>query len=211
MLYVLSIFTPLEDTCMASGHAMKARELTQLQWEFIMTAWKQSRDFGEMRERSRRLFGIGTKVFYHPRGKHVHGPAFKWPAMRFAGEPEENLAKHLHLRRDRKPNNRAKPPRLIPKHRRQTLEQVARVHDVSALPSDPLRVIVNEGAGESLTESPIRLAVSAGAVGETDLDAAEALGAGAMLADSGVQEGAYGNVEQSGELLGGEAVCGFAD
>ena len=44
-----------------------------------------------------------------------------------------------------------------------------------------------------------------------DLDAAEALAAGAMLADSGVQEGAYGNVEQSGELLGGEAVCGFAD
>ena len=32
----------------------------------------------------------------------------------------------------------------------------SRVRDVSALPSDPLRVIVNEGAGESLTESPIR-------------------------------------------------------
>ena len=38
VLYVPSIFTPLEDTRMASGHAMKARELTRLQWEFIMTS-----------------------------------------------------------------------------------------------------------------------------------------------------------------------------
>ena len=135
-----------------------------------MTAWRQSRDFGEMRERSRKLFSIGTKVFYHLRGKHVHASAFKWPAMRFAGEPEEKLAKHLHLRWGRKPNNRATPPRLIPKHRKQTLAEVARMNDEQpfhiygtsrvrealALPSDPLGVIVNEGTGESLTESPIR-------------------------------------------------------
>ena len=93
---------------------MKARELTQLQWEFIMTAWKQSRDFGEMRERSRKYFSIGTKVFYHLRGKYVHGPSFKWPAMRFAGESEEKLSQHLHLNWDREPNDKAEPPRLIP-------------------------------------------------------------------------------------------------
>ena len=128
VLYVPSIFTPLEDTRMASGHAMKARELTQLQWEFIMTAWKQSRDFGEMRDRSRKYFKIGTKIFYHVRGKHVHGPAFKWPAMRFAGEPESELSKHLHLNWDSEPNNRATPPRLIPKHRRQTLEELRHIN-----------------------------------------------------------------------------------
>lgn len=170
VLYVPSIFTPLEYTRMASGHAMKARELTQLQWEFIMTAWKQSRDFGEMRDRSRKYFQIGTKIFYHLRGKYVHGPVFKWPAMRFAGEPEETLSKHLHLNWDREPNNKAAPPRLIPKHRKQTLEELARINDlqpfhiygtsrvpeVEALASDPLKVIVNEGTGEAATESPIR-------------------------------------------------------
>lgn len=170
VLYVPSIFTPLEDTRMASGHAMKARELTQLQWEFIMTAWKQSRDFGEMRDRSRKYFQIGTKIFYHVRGKHVHGPAFKWPAMRFAGEPEEELSKHLHLNWDLEPNNEATPPRLIPKHRKQKLEELARindlqpfhiygtsrVHDRGALPANPLKVIVNEGTGKAATESPIR-------------------------------------------------------
>ena len=172
VLYVPSIFTPLEDTRMASGHAMKARELTQLQWEFIMTAWKQSRDFGEMRERSRKYFSIGTKVFYHLRGKYVHGPSFKWPAMRFAGESEEKLSQHLHLNWDREPNDKAEPPRLIPKHRRQTLEEVAqmndaqpfhiygtsRIRDEDALSVDPLRVIVNESTGEMAEESPVRSA-----------------------------------------------------
>ena len=172
VLYVPSIFTPLEDTRMASGHAMKARELTQLQWEFIMTAWKQSRDFGEMRDRSRSYFKIGTKVFYHLRGKYVHGPAFKWPAMRFAGEPEEKLSRHLHLNWDHESNNTAYPPRLIPKHRKQTLEKLAgindaqpfhiygtsRVREASALPSNPLEVIVNESTGRMATESPVRAA-----------------------------------------------------
>ena len=169
VLYVPSIFTPLEDTRMASGHAMKARELTQLQWEFIMTAWKQSRDFGEMRERSRKYFKIGTKVFYHLRGRHVHGPAFKWPAMRFAGEPEEKLQKHLYLNWDRKPNNKAQPPRLIPKHRKQKLADLARINDAQpfhiygtsrigdadTLPSNPLQVIVNEGTRQMSSESPV--------------------------------------------------------
>ena len=170
VLYVPSIFTPLEDTRMALDHAMKARDLTQLQWEFIMTAWKQSRDFWEMRDRSRKDFKIATKMFYHLRGKHVHGPAFKWPAMRFAGEPEEKLSKHLHLNWDLKPNDKAKRPRLIAKHCKKNLQDLARMNDSqpfhiygtsrirddAALPPNPLEVIVNEGTGRMETESPIR-------------------------------------------------------
>ena len=148
---------------------MKARELTQLQWEFIMTAWRQSRNFGEMRQRSRKYFQIGTKVFYHLRGKHVHGPAFKWPAMRFAGESEDKLSEHLYLDWDHEPNNKATPPRLIQKHRGQTLDELStinnqqpfhiygtsRVRDSAGL-SHPFDVIVNDATGEAGTESPIR-------------------------------------------------------
>ena len=72
------------------------------------------------------------------------------------------------------------------------------------------RPVGPHAVGEALAAGP-QLAVSAGAVGEIDIDAAEALATGAMLADSGEQEGAYGNVEQSGELLGGEGVRGLAD
>ena len=68
VLYVPSTFTPLDGTRAQGGKAFKARELTQLQWEFIMTAWKRSRDFVEMRDRSRAYFHIGTKLFYQLRG-----------------------------------------------------------------------------------------------------------------------------------------------
>jgi len=129
VLYVPSIFTPLDDTRAQGGKALKAKELTQLQWEFIMTAWKQSRDFGEMRDRSRAYFRIGTKLFYQLRGKYIHGEAFKWPAMRFAGVPEETLSKHLHLNWDKEPDPTTKPPRLIPKHKNQTLEELRTVND----------------------------------------------------------------------------------
>ena len=129
VLYVPSIFTPLEDTRMKDGKPLRSKELTQLQWEFIMTAWKQSRDFGEMRDRSRAYFRIGTKLFYHLRGKYVHGPSFRWPAMRFAGVPEDKLAKHLYLNWDEDPDPATRPPRLIPKHRKQTLEELRAIND----------------------------------------------------------------------------------
>ena len=64
--------------------------------------------------------------------------------------------------------------------------------------------------GEALPAGP-QLAVSGRAVGEIDIDAAQPLAAGALAADSGEQEGAHGNLEKSGEFLGGEAVCGFAE
>ncbi len=129
VLYVPSIFTPLEDTRMKDGKPLRSKELSQLQWEFIMTAWKQSRDFGEMRDRSRAYFRIGTKLFYHLRGKYVHGESFRWPAMRFAGVPEDTLSKHLYLNWDNDPDPATRPPRLIPKHRKQTLEQVRAIND----------------------------------------------------------------------------------
>ncbi len=129
ILYVPSIFTPLEDTRMSGAKALKAKALTQLQWEFVMTAWKQSRDFGEMSDRSRVYFRWGTKVFYHARGRWVHGKQFKWPAMRFAGDPEEELSKHLYLNWDKDSDAKIQEPRLIPKHRKMKLEDLARIND----------------------------------------------------------------------------------
>jgi hypothetical protein len=129
ILYVPSIFTPLEDTRMASGNALKAKQLTKLQWEFIMTAWKQSREFGEMRDRSRAFFSIGTKIFYQARGRWVHGTQFKWPAMRFADVSEEKLQHHLYLNWDKENTLPLRKPRLIAKHRKDSLEQLARIHE----------------------------------------------------------------------------------
>jgi len=132
VLYVPSIFTPLQHTRMAAGHALKARELTKLQWEFILTAWRQSLDFAVVRRRSNLAWKLGMYCFYYGRGRWVHGPQFKYPALRFAGLSEEKLAPHLYLKWDgsgQENHRAAHQPRLIAKYAHTTIEKLARVHD----------------------------------------------------------------------------------
>ena len=131
ILYVPSIFTPLEDTRMQNGHALKSRELTKLQWEFILTAWRQSLDFAVVRKRSNLAWKLGMYGFYYGRGRWVHGTQFKYPAMRFAGVSEDKLAPHLYLRWN---NNDSDPipirkPRLVAKHAHTTTEVLTRAKE----------------------------------------------------------------------------------
>ncbi|HUQ94545.1 MAG TPA: radical SAM protein [Bryobacteraceae bacterium] len=132
ILYVPSIFTPLDETRMAKGHALKPRELTKLQWEFILTAWRQSLDFAVVRKRSNLAWKLGMYGFYYGRGRWVHGPQFKYPALRFAGVAEEKIARHLYL--DWSTNGvqkevPARKPRLIAKHAHMSVDQLARLQD----------------------------------------------------------------------------------
>jgi hypothetical protein len=132
ILYMPSIFTPLDDTRMSSGHALKPRELTKLQWEFILTAWRQSREFGVVNESSNWAWKLGTLAFYQLRGRWIHGPQFRYPAMRFAGISEDRIGKHLYLKwgKDGDASDApARKPRLIPKHRGSTLEELVRLQD----------------------------------------------------------------------------------
>ena len=46
---------------------------------------------------------------------------------------------------------------------------------------------------------------------EIDIDAAEALAEGALLADGSEQEGVHGDLQEGAEFLVGEAVLGFAE
>jgi radical SAM superfamily enzyme YgiQ (UPF0313 family) len=132
ILYVPSIFTPLDDTRLASGHGLKPRELTKLQWEFILTAWRQSLDFGVVRTRSNLAWKVGMYAFYYCRGRWVHGPQFKYPAMRFAGVSERKLEGHLYLNWNGNGTGQDIPkrePRLVAKHAGSTLVELAGVQD----------------------------------------------------------------------------------
>ena len=127
ILYVPSIFTPLEDTRMADGHGLKPREMTQLQWEFILTAWRQSLDFSVVRKRSNLAWKLGMYGFYYVRGRWIHGPQFQYPAMRFAGVSEKKVSPKLYLKWDgsvQKPEIAPQPPRMIAKHAGQTVEEL---------------------------------------------------------------------------------------
>jgi len=124
---VPSIFTPLEDTRMARGHALKPRELTQLQWEFILTAWSQSLKFAVVRKRSNLAWKLGMRAFYYGRGRWIHGTQFKYPAFRFAGIGEDKIAPHLYLQWNRgggAADPAPRPPRMITKHADMTVDQL---------------------------------------------------------------------------------------
>ncbi|MBI3696399.1 MAG: B12-binding domain-containing radical SAM protein [Acidobacteria bacterium] len=130
ILYVPSIFTPLEDTRMAHGRGLKPRELTKLQWEFILTAWRQSLDFSVVRKRSNLAWKLGMYGFYYARGRWLHGPQFKYPALRFAGADEKKISPHLYLKWDGSNGTRdipPKPPRLIAKHQGVAVEELAKL------------------------------------------------------------------------------------
>lgn len=151
VLYVPSIFTPLEETRMARGHALKTRELTKLQWEFILTAWRQSLDFAVVRKRSNLAWKLGMYGFYYARGRWVHGPQFKYPAMRFAGASEEKLAPHLYLKWNAEGGRKgiaAHKPKLVAKHAGTTIEELAR-----AQASQPFSVYGTARAGDG---NPLR-------------------------------------------------------
>jgi radical SAM superfamily enzyme YgiQ (UPF0313 family) len=130
IIYVPSIFTPLEETRMSNGRPLKPRELSRLQWEFILTAWKQSLDFAVVRKRSNLAWKLGMFGFYHLRGRWIHGPQFKYPAMRFAGIAEEKLAGKLYLNLNNgRPDVAPRPPRLVAKHNGASVDQLARLQD----------------------------------------------------------------------------------
>jgi radical SAM superfamily enzyme YgiQ (UPF0313 family) len=131
IIYVPSIFTPLEDTRLAAGHALKPRELTKLQWEFILTAWKQTRELGVVNESSNWLWKGGMYAFYYLRGRWIHGPQFRYPAMRFAGVSEERLRGHLYLNWSDNgvPGAPPRKPRMVSKHKGSTIEELARLQD----------------------------------------------------------------------------------
>jgi len=72
------------------------------------------------------------RAFYYGRGRWVHGPQFKYPALRFAGVSEEKLAPHLYLKWDSDGHGNdsaCRQPRLIAKHAHTTLAELVRAQD----------------------------------------------------------------------------------
>jgi radical SAM superfamily enzyme YgiQ (UPF0313 family) len=130
IIHAPSIFTPLEHTPMANGPVIKPRQLTKLQWEFMLTAWRQSIDFGVVDRGTNRLWKWGAYAFYYGRGRWLHGTQFKYPLFRFAGMSEERLAPHLYLNwteRGTTPDPPVRTPRLIQKHALTTVPNLVQV------------------------------------------------------------------------------------
>ena len=99
LFFVPSIFTPLEETRLGTAKGLHLRELSELQWEFILTCWKYSLNIAISRPRTRFGFRAGMTVFWALKGRRIHGPQFTWPAMNFANLPGWLINRKLHLGR----------------------------------------------------------------------------------------------------------------
>jgi radical SAM superfamily enzyme YgiQ (UPF0313 family) len=92
-MWVPSIFTPLTRTRMENGQGVKeTQQLTRLQWQVIMKAWRISSAIGLQTRWGKVSFGVGSLVLWALRLRRLNGPNFTWPVVQFSRTvPEEWL------------------------------------------------------------------------------------------------------------------------
>ncbi len=80
----------------------RTRELSQLQWQVILKAWKMTARIGLQSWWGSTAWSIGSLLFWALRGRRLNGPNFTWPLMLFAGAvPEAVLHRTGRLYRGR--------------------------------------------------------------------------------------------------------------
>ncbi len=91
-LWVPSIFTPLVRTRMEKTDGVReTRQLTKLQWQVIMKAWRIASNIGLQSVLGKVSFGIGSLVLWATRLRRLNGPSFTWPLMQFSRFLPETL------------------------------------------------------------------------------------------------------------------------
>ena len=84
-MWVPSIFTPLKDTRMEKAQGVtETQQLTKLQWQVIMKAWRLASSIGIQSTWGKVSFGLGSLVVWATRLRRVNGPNFTWPLMQFS-------------------------------------------------------------------------------------------------------------------------------
>jgi radical SAM superfamily enzyme YgiQ (UPF0313 family) len=84
-MWVPSIFTPLKDTRMEKAVGVQeTQQLTRLQWQVIMKAWRIASSIGLQTRWGKTSFGVGSLVLWALRLRRVNGPNFTWPLVQFS-------------------------------------------------------------------------------------------------------------------------------
>jgi radical SAM superfamily enzyme YgiQ (UPF0313 family) len=84
-MWVPSIFTPLKDTRMEKANGVReTQQLTKLQWQVIMKAWRVASAIGLQSTWGKVSFGVGSLVLWATRLRRVNGPNFTWPLVQFS-------------------------------------------------------------------------------------------------------------------------------
>lgn len=84
-MWVPSIFTPLKHTRMEKSVGLRDTfELTKLQWQVIMKAWRIASGIGLQSTWSKVAFGLGSLALWAIRLRRLNGPNFTWPLLQFS-------------------------------------------------------------------------------------------------------------------------------
>ena len=59
-------------------------DLSKLQWQVIMKAWRDSSAVGLQATWAKAVFGLGALVLWGVRLRRVNGPNFTWPLVQFS-------------------------------------------------------------------------------------------------------------------------------
>lgn len=84
-MWVPSIFTPLVRTRMEKAEGVReTQQLTKLQWQVIMKAWRIASSIGLQTTWGKVSFGVGSLVVWATRLRRINGPNFTWPLVQFS-------------------------------------------------------------------------------------------------------------------------------
>lgn len=84
-MWVPSIFTPLKETRMEKAEGVReTKQLSRLQWQVIMKAWRIASSIGLQSTWGKVSFGLGSLVLWASRLRRVNGPNFTWPLLQFS-------------------------------------------------------------------------------------------------------------------------------
>jgi hypothetical protein len=85
-IFVPSIYTPLHDTRMEKKTGVEeTRQLSPLQWQVIMTCWKNNLRHAVHSWWAPAAWRLGALLLWAFRLRRLNGPAFTWPLFLFAG------------------------------------------------------------------------------------------------------------------------------
>ena len=133
-MWVPSIFTPLKDTRMEKAEGVReTAELTKLQWQVIMKAWRIASSIGLQSTWGKVSFGLGSIVLWAMRLRRVNGPNFTWPLFQFSKVVPEDWMHRTGKLYEGKPIARVSREELMAGIRPDWREKMRQAHEMGAM------------------------------------------------------------------------------
>ena len=133
-MWVPSIFTPLKDTRMENAEGVReTAQLTKLQWQVIMKAWRIASSIGLQSTWGKVSFGLGSIVLWAMRLRRVNGPNFTWPLFQFSKVVPEDWMHRTGKLYEGKPIARVSREELMAGIRPDWREKMRHAHEMGAM------------------------------------------------------------------------------